>query len=188
MTAQFRPVHRDMPMLLPPDLRDWVPEDDFVHFVIQAVEQMPFSANAFDVNHRGTGSKQYQPRMMLALLVYCYAMGIFSSRRVERATYRDVAVLNAGMALVAAGAAEPARPSTRAGGRVGIFRSNGFKARPSNFAPVARQRGNKAFAELLCQLKADKNHQGSCAGPTHWNHSKLRPRQDHAAGLGRAAA
>ena len=79
-------------MLLPPDLRDWVPEDDFVHFVIQAVEQMPFSANAFDVNHRGTGSKQYQPRMMLALLVYCYAMGIFSSRRVERATYRDVAV------------------------------------------------------------------------------------------------
>lgn len=79
-------------MLLPPDLRDWVPEDDFVHFVIQAVEQMPLAANAFDVNHRGTGSKQYQPRMMLALLVYCYAMGIFSSRRIERATYRDVAV------------------------------------------------------------------------------------------------
>ncbi len=79
-----------MPMLLPPDLRDWVPEDDLVHFVIEAVEQMP--ATAFRVNHRGTGSAQYSPRMMLALLVYCYANGIFSSRRIERATYRDIGV------------------------------------------------------------------------------------------------
>jgi transposase len=92
MAAQIRPVHRDMPMLLPPDLRDWVPEDDMVHFVIEAVEQMPLKLDRFAVNHRGTGSKQYSPRMMLALLVYCYANGIFSSRRIERATYRDVAV------------------------------------------------------------------------------------------------
>jgi transposase len=81
-----------MPMLLPPDLRDWVPEDDMVHFVIEAVEQMPLKLDRFAVNHRGTGSQQYSPRMMLALLVYCYANGIFSSRRIERATYRDVAV------------------------------------------------------------------------------------------------
>ena len=79
-------------MLLPPDLRDWVPEDDMVHFVIEAVEQMPMRLESFAVNLRGTGSKQYSPRMMLALLVYCYANGIFSSRRIERATYRDVAV------------------------------------------------------------------------------------------------
>jgi hypothetical protein len=72
MSTQIRPVHRDMPMLLPPDLRDWVPEDDIVHFVIEAVEQMPSTPNSFAVNHRGTGSKQYSPRMMLALLVYCY--------------------------------------------------------------------------------------------------------------------
>ncbi len=64
-----------MPMLLPPDLRDWVPEDDLVHFVIEAIEQMPMTA--FHINYRGTGSKQYSPRMMLALLVYCYANGIF---------------------------------------------------------------------------------------------------------------
>jgi transposase len=81
-----------MPMLLPPDLRDWVPEDDMVHFVIEAVEQMPLRLDDFAVNFRGTGSQQYSPRMMLALLVYCYANGIFSSRRIERATYRDVAV------------------------------------------------------------------------------------------------
>ena len=92
MSAQIRPVHRDMPMLLPPDLRDWVPEDDVVHFIIEAVERMPLPRDAFYVNHRGTGSKQYSPRMMLALLVYCYANGIFSSRRIERATYRDIAV------------------------------------------------------------------------------------------------
>jgi transposase len=81
-----------MPMLLPPDLRDWVPEDDMVHFVIEAVEKMPMRLESFTVNLRGTGSKQYSPRMMLALLVYCYANGIFSSRRIERATYRDIAV------------------------------------------------------------------------------------------------
>jgi transposase len=81
-----------MPMLLPPDLRDWVPEDDMVHFVIEAIERMPITLESFAVNLRGTGSQQYSPRMMLALLVYCYANGIFSSRRIERATYRDIAV------------------------------------------------------------------------------------------------
>jgi transposase len=77
-------------MLLPADLRQWVPEDDLVHFVINAVETMRLPA--LRVNERGSGSKQYPPRMMLALLIYCYANGLFGSRRIERATYRDVAV------------------------------------------------------------------------------------------------
>ena len=47
---------------------------------------------SFQVNGRGTGSAQYHPRMMLALLIYCYAHGVFSSRRIERATHRDVGV------------------------------------------------------------------------------------------------
>ena len=47
---------------------------------------------AFEVNRRGSGSAQYHPRMMLALLIYCYANGIFSSRRIERATRRDIGV------------------------------------------------------------------------------------------------
>jgi len=46
----------------------------------------------FQVNLRGSGSKQYHPRMMLALLIYCYANGVFGSRRIEAATYRDIAV------------------------------------------------------------------------------------------------
>lgn len=90
MATRFVNVDRKTPMLLPPDLRDWVPEDDLVHFVIEAVEAV--EPSRFHVNERGSGSAQYPPRMMLALLIYCYANGVFGSRRIERLTYRDVAV------------------------------------------------------------------------------------------------
>jgi transposase len=90
MGPRFKNTDRNTPLLLPPDLRDWVAEDDLVHFVIQAVERLPLSP--FAVNHKGCGDEQYSPHTMLALLIYCYANGLFSSRRIERATYRDVAV------------------------------------------------------------------------------------------------
>jgi transposase len=88
--SKFVYCERDQAFLLPPDLRDWIPEDDLAHFVIEAVERVEMST--FKVNDRGTGSAQYHPRMMLALLIYCYANRIFSSRRIERATYRDIGV------------------------------------------------------------------------------------------------
>ena len=75
-------------LLLPVDLREWVPEDDLSHFVLAAVERVPM--HRFRVNTRGSGSAQYHPRMMLALLIYSYANGVFGSRRIERATYRDI--------------------------------------------------------------------------------------------------
>lgn len=90
MAQRFKNADRKTPMLLPPDLREWVAEDDLVHFVIAAVERLPLCS--FVVNHKGSGDEQYPPHLMLALLIYCYANGIFSSRRIERATYRDVAV------------------------------------------------------------------------------------------------
>jgi len=90
MNTRFVSIDRNQPLLLPPDLRDWVPEDDLVHFVLEAVDGLDLSV--FKVNAKGTGSAQYPPHMMLSLLIYCYANGIFSSRRIERATYRDVAV------------------------------------------------------------------------------------------------
>ena len=77
-------------MRLPPDLRDWVPEDDMVHFVMEAVAGMHLPA--LKVNQRGCGSEQSPPKRMLQLLIDCHANGIFSSRRIERATDRDVAV------------------------------------------------------------------------------------------------
>ncbi len=88
--SKFVDCERDQAFLLPPDLRDWIPEDDLAHFVIEAVGRVEMTA--LKVNHRGTGSAQYHPRMMLALLIYCYANGIFSSRRIERATHRDIGV------------------------------------------------------------------------------------------------
>lgn len=90
MARRLVNVDRDTPLLLPPDLRQWVPEDDMVHFVLQAVEQMTLST--LKTNRRGSGSEQYPPKMMLALLIYCYANGVFGSRRIEQATYLNVAV------------------------------------------------------------------------------------------------
>lgn len=83
-------VDRDTPMLLPPDLRDWLPEGHLVHFIVEAVAALPLQG--FRVNIRGTGSEQYPPSMMLSLLIYCYATGRMGSRQIEAATHTDVAV------------------------------------------------------------------------------------------------
>lgn len=88
--ARFLQADRSQPFLLSPDLREWVPADDLAHFVVAAADRVDLGA--FRINHRGSGSAQYPPRMMLALLVYCYANGIFSSRRIEQATHFDVRV------------------------------------------------------------------------------------------------
>jgi len=90
VAARFVNLDRQTPMFLPCDLREWVPEDHIVHFILDAVEQIPTAH--FQVNDRGTGSEQYPPTMMLALLIYCYATGRFGSRTIEAATYSDVAV------------------------------------------------------------------------------------------------
>lgn len=77
-------------MLMPPDLRDWVSEGHLVHFILDAVSLLDLSAA--HVNHRGTGDAQYPPATMLALLIYSYATGTFSSRQIERGTYESVPV------------------------------------------------------------------------------------------------
>ncbi len=90
MPVRLVNVDRDTPMFLPCDLREWVPTDHMVHFILDAIEQIP--TGHFHLNHRGTGSEQYPPTMMLALLIYCYATGRSGSRTIEAATYSDVAV------------------------------------------------------------------------------------------------
>lgn len=86
--SHFIEAYRDQAFLWPPDLREWVPQDDLAHFVLDAVERLDL--RHFRVNERGSGSAQYPPRLMLARLIYSYANGIFSSRRIERATHRDL--------------------------------------------------------------------------------------------------
>lgn len=92
MRANIRPVNREQMMLLPPSLMEWLAEDDPVHFFIEAINGLNLSWEDFNVSDHSGGEKQYDPRMMLTLLVYCYANGIFSSRKIERATWRDIGV------------------------------------------------------------------------------------------------
>jgi transposase len=90
MPARFVNVDHNTPLLLPPDLRDWVPRDHLVHFIMDAVGELDL--HGARVNERGTGDEQYPPRLLLGLLIYSYATGIFASRQIERATYEHVAV------------------------------------------------------------------------------------------------
>ena len=82
MGTRYVNIDRGTALLLPPDLRDWVPVDHLVAIVIDAVEHLDLSAAR--VNERGTGSEQYPPRMLLGLLIYSYATGVFSSRPTDR--------------------------------------------------------------------------------------------------------
>ena len=90
MAINFITIDRDTPLLLPPDLRDWVPADHLAHFILDAVAALDLSQAK--VNTRGTGSAQYPPGLLLGLLVYSYATGTFGSRRIEQSTYDNVAV------------------------------------------------------------------------------------------------
>ncbi len=73
--SNFKSYDRDQRLLLPIDLNEWVRDDDLVHFIVEACERVEISA--FHVSRTGSGKAQYHPRMMLGLLVYCYANGIF---------------------------------------------------------------------------------------------------------------
>jgi transposase len=90
MATRFVNIDRQTPMFLPPNLEEWVAENDLAKFILEAVEESDTATAALNV--RGTGSEQYPPSMMLALLIYCYATGTFTSRRIERATFDSVAV------------------------------------------------------------------------------------------------
>lgn len=90
MPARFVNVDHDTPLLLPPNLREWVPQGHLVHFIMDAVGEL--DVRPARVNERGSGDAQYPPAMMLGLLIYSYASGLFSSRQIERASHDSVAV------------------------------------------------------------------------------------------------
>jgi transposase len=91
MAKGYRPVDRDQPFLLPPDMRQWLPEGHPVWLVIEAVRLLDTSA--FHARRRtgGAGAAGYDPDMMVTLLIWAYANGITSSRRIERLCSQDVA-------------------------------------------------------------------------------------------------
>ena len=87
--SNFRTIDRGTGYLLPPSVDDWLPERHLARFVIEVIEG--FDLRAMSGDYRGSGSAPYHPRMLLGILVYGYATGLFSSRKLERATYDSVA-------------------------------------------------------------------------------------------------
>ncbi|HYY01512.1 MAG TPA: transposase, partial [Mycobacterium sp.] len=88
----YRPVLRDQPMLLPIDLREWLPPDHLVWFLLETVDVLDTSGLERVTRRRGgAGAPGFDPRMLLVLLVYAYCQGVRSSRQIERMCVTDVA-------------------------------------------------------------------------------------------------
>jgi transposase len=89
----FRPYDPEQVLLLAPVLQEWVPEGDLAHFVSDLVESGALDLSAIYADYEEErGYPPYDPRLLVKLLVYGYANGVVSSRKLERATHRDVAV------------------------------------------------------------------------------------------------
>lgn len=87
----FRAFDLRQSLLLPPDLQDWLPEGHLSRFVAEVVGELDLSGIYAGYSDDGRGQAAYHPQMMAGLLIYGYCAGIFSSRRIERATFEDVA-------------------------------------------------------------------------------------------------
>ena len=89
MKVTFVQVDRETLYLLPPSVQDWLPEKHLARFVVEIVEQIDL--RHLKASYSGRGSQPYNPEMLVALLFYGYATGVFSSRKLERSTYDSVA-------------------------------------------------------------------------------------------------
>jgi transposase len=87
--SNFRTIDRQTGFLLPPSVDEWLPEKHLARFVVEVIDGLDLSA--MSRSYRGSGSASYPPSLLLGLLVYGYATGVFSSRKLERATYDSVA-------------------------------------------------------------------------------------------------
>ena len=92
MSKRFRSCSLEQPFLLPPNLHDWLPEDHLARFVADVVHQLDLSEiYGYYERKDGRGLAAYHPEMLTRLLLYGYAIGESSSRRLEQATYDSVA-------------------------------------------------------------------------------------------------
>ena len=87
--SNFRQFDRATGFLLRPSLDEWLPERHLARFVVEVIDGLDLSAMV--KSYRGSGSASYHPALLLGLLVYGYTTGVFSSRKLERATYDSVA-------------------------------------------------------------------------------------------------
>ena len=89
MATKFISVDRDTDFLFPPSVQEWLPDGHLARFVVDVVNQLDLSR--LESAYAGRGSMPYHPSMLLGLLIYGYATGVYSSRAIERATYDSVA-------------------------------------------------------------------------------------------------
>jgi transposase len=89
MGSNFVSFNRNTPYLLPPSLQDWLPENHLARFVVDVVAQLDLKP--IKKMYAGRGSQAYHPEMLFALLFYGYATGVYSSRKIEQATYDSIA-------------------------------------------------------------------------------------------------
>src|SRR3954468_14663351 len=87
--SNFRPIDRDTGFLLPPSGDEWVAAEHLARFVVEVIDALDLSA--MSRSYRGTGSASYHPALLLGILVYGYATGGFSTRKLERAPFNSVA-------------------------------------------------------------------------------------------------
>src|SRR5437899_10249699 len=92
MAQNFLTCDREQPLLLPPDLHDWLEEDHLAWFVIQSIEELDLDAFYASYRADGHGRAAHDPKMMLTLLTYAYCVGERSSRGIERRCREDVAL------------------------------------------------------------------------------------------------
>jgi transposase len=91
MAYNFRRGDRDQPFLLPPDLRDWLPADHLAWFILDVVDQLDLGSFLRGYRADGHGHPAYDPKTLLGVLLYAYAIGVRSSRRIERCCREDLA-------------------------------------------------------------------------------------------------
>lgn len=89
MSSNFITSNRDQQYLFPPSVQDWLPEDHLARFVVDIVSNL--NIRSLTETYGGRGSKAYHPEILLSLLFYGYATGVYSSRKIEQATYDSVA-------------------------------------------------------------------------------------------------
>jgi transposase len=89
MSQKFKFTDRDQEYIFPPSINDWLPENHLARFVVDIVSQLDLGP--ITESYTGKGSKAYHPEVLLSLLFYGYATGVYSSRKIEKATYDSVA-------------------------------------------------------------------------------------------------
>ena len=92
MGTSYRPYQPDQPYLLPPSLREWLPEDHLAYFISDTIDALDLRVLYERYEGDGRRNRPYHPAMLLKVLVYCYATGVFSSRRIAAKLVEDVAL------------------------------------------------------------------------------------------------